>query len=372
MHNNSQTPHTAHHMPHAVWRPGLSDAPPQDASALHALGLGFMAARTLHVALELRLFTHLSGTTSPLPLIAQTLGLAERAAARLLHACAALGLVHVVDGTYSNVPVVEKYLVQGRPTYIGSYLQLFDTLGYHRWEQMSTALRHNAPVEALDHPYRYLDDDADEARTFLTAQHDGSSSLGYALAQRFDFTPYQCLLDLGGGAGTYTIEILRRYPHLQAIVFDFPQVCRIAADAMQQPGLSERVQIVSGNYEHDPLPSGADVVLWSGNLHASSPERCLHILQKLRALLPPYGTVLIHDYLLDDTSSGPLIPALLALHLTLVSEDGQVYSRAELRALLTQAGFPDVEVQAFLPGHSGLVIAHASSSAPHGVVHRNR
>ena len=43
-----------------TWWTGLAEAPPKTVQALHALGLGFMAARTLHVALELRLFTHLA------------------------------------------------------------------------------------------------------------------------------------------------------------------------------------------------------------------------------------------------------------------------------------------------------------------------
>jgi hypothetical protein len=344
---------------------GLTDAPPDDAGALHALGLGFMAARTLHVALEFDLFTHLASAPSALPHVAQTLGLAERAAQRLLHACAALGLVRLTEGTYHNVPLTDKYLVRGRPTYIGSYVQLFDTLGYHRWGQMSQALRRNAPVEALDHPYRYLDDGAEDTRDFLSAQHDGSTSLGYALARRFDFSPFQCLLDLGGGAGTYTVEILRRYPHMRAVLVDFPHVCRIAAHTMQDAGLTDRVQMAPGDYERDALapltgPAGPDVVLWSGNLHASSPDRCRHILQQLRTVLPVHGAVLIHDYLLDDTGTGPLIPALLALHLTLVSEQGQVYSSAELRQLLTQAGFAEVQIESFLPGHSGLVVARVS------------
>ena len=74
-------------------------------------------------------------------------------------------------------------------------------------------------------------------------------------------------------------------------------------------------------------------------------------------MLPPGGMVLIHDYMLDDTRSGPLIPALLALHLTLVTEHGQVYSGAELRDLLVQAKFKEVRIEPFLPGHSSLVIA---------------
>ena len=53
-----------------TWWTGLADAPPDEAQALHALGLGFMAARTLHVALELRLFTHLAAGAQTLTQVA--------------------------------------------------------------------------------------------------------------------------------------------------------------------------------------------------------------------------------------------------------------------------------------------------------------
>src|SRR5262245_23873358 len=346
-----------------TWWTGLAEAPPDEAQALHALGLGFMAARTLHVALELRLFTHLAAGAQTLTQVAHALGLAERATGRLLYACAALGLVQATDSGFRNTPLTHKYLVEGRPTFIGSYLHMFDSLGYHRWEQMGTALRRNGPVDDIYHPYAHLADDAEAARIFSAAQHAGSRSLGQALARRIDFTPFTCLLDLGGGSGAYTVEILQRYPHLRAIIFDVPQVSRLAEEVMWQEGLAQRVQTVAGDYEHDALPHGPDVVLWSGNLHASSPESCLSVLTRLRALLPPAGMLLIHDYLLDDARTGPLIPVLLALHLTLVSAHGQVYSGAELRALLARAGFAEVRIEPFLPGHSSLVIARPGPRA---------
>ena len=180
-----------------TWWTGLADAPPEEAQALHALGLGFMAARTLHVALELRLFTHLAAGAQTLGQVAQALGLVERAAGRLLYACAALGLVQATGGVFRNTALTQKYLVEGQPTFIGSYLQMFDALSYHRWEQMGAALRHNGPVDDISHPYRYLADDAEDAATFSAAQHAGSRSLGHALARRVDFTPFTCLLDSG-------------------------------------------------------------------------------------------------------------------------------------------------------------------------------
>jgi hypothetical protein len=316
-----------------------------------------MAARTLYVALEFRLFTHLATGRQTLTHIASVLGLAERAAGRLLYACAALGLIQATGDGFCNTPLTQKYLVEGQPTFIGSYLRLFDALGYHRWEQMGEALRRNGPVDDLSHPYHYLADDAEDATTFSAAQHAGSRSLGHALARRINFAPFTCLLDLGGGSGAYTVEILHRYPHLRAILFDFPQVGRLAAAVMRQEGLADRVHIMGGDYEHDVLPAGPDVALWSGNVHASSPESCRRVLTRLHAILPPGGMVLIHDYVLDDSRSGPLIPTLLALHLTLVSTHGQVYSGAELHDLLAQTGFEHGRIEPFLPGHSSLVIA---------------
>ena len=339
------------------WWTGLANAAPNDAGALHALGLGFMAAKTLFVALEFQLFSHLSDKILRLPQLAAVLKLSERATGRLLYACAALGLIQSTEQGFRNAPIAERYLVQHRPTYIGSYLQMFDELGYHRWEQMSTALRHDAPPDAVHHPYHYLAHDEAEATAFMQAQHAGSISLGHALAQRFDFQPYTCLLDLGGGSGAYSTAILQRYPHMRAIIFDFQPVCRIAEAIANAAGLAHRISTVAGDYERDPLPTGPDVVLWSGNLHASSPARCRQVVEHIAEILPTGGTLLIHDYLLDDSRCGPLIPALLALHLTLVSDDGQVYSGQELEMLLNSTGFTDVTVQPFLPGHSGLVSA---------------
>src|SRR5207245_9382471 len=130
-----------------TWWTGLAEAPPGEGHALHALGLGFMAARTLHVALELRLFTYLAVGAQTLGQVAQVLGLAERAAGRLLYACAALGLVQATGEVFRNTPLTQKYLVEGRPTFIGSYLQMFDALGYHRWVQIRAALHDNCPVD---------------------------------------------------------------------------------------------------------------------------------------------------------------------------------------------------------------------------------
>jgi len=66
-----------------TWWIDLADAPPDAAQALHAPRPGFMAARTLHVALALRLFSDLATGAQTRAQVAHALGLAERAAEHL-------------------------------------------------------------------------------------------------------------------------------------------------------------------------------------------------------------------------------------------------------------------------------------------------
>lgn len=68
-----------------------------------------------------------------------------------------------------------------------------------------------------------------------------SAPLGQVMAERFDFTPYQCVLDVAGGLGGMVISIGQRYPHLRGIVMDMGAVCEIAAEYIQAGGLADRV-----------------------------------------------------------------------------------------------------------------------------------
>ena len=45
--------------------------------------------------------------------------------------------------------------------------------------------------------------------------------------KEFNFSDYRLFLDLGGGSGAYSIAAAQRHPNLNAIVFDFPNVCKV-------------------------------------------------------------------------------------------------------------------------------------------------
>ena len=163
---------------------------------------------------------------------------------------------------------------------------MFDALSYHRWEQMGAACATMArwttsPIPIAISPMMQRTLPRFPRHSTLVRAASGMPWHAESISHPLRVSSIWEVV-LGVHCGNP-----HRYPHLRAILFDFPQVSRLAEAVMRQEGLTDCVQIVGGDYEHDMLPPGPDVVLWSGNLHASSPESCRRVLTKLHALLPP-------------------------------------------------------------------------------------
>ena len=61
----------------------------------------------------------------------------------------------------------------------------------------------------------------------MRVQHAGSLGPVAMLARSHDFSGCSRLLDLGGGSGAFTIEAVKGYQGLSAMMFDLPQVVAV-------------------------------------------------------------------------------------------------------------------------------------------------
>jgi tRNA1(Val) A37 N6-methylase TrmN6 len=73
-----------------------------------------------------------------------------------------------------------------------------------------------------------------------------------AFADKFDFSKFQTLCDVGGATGLLSIEVAKKHSHLKCISFDLPPVESIANKHIAAAGLAHRIDSVSGDF--DPLP----------------------------------------------------------------------------------------------------------------------
>jgi 2-polyprenyl-3-methyl-5-hydroxy-6-metoxy-1,4-benzoquinol methylase len=201
-------------------------------------------------------------------------------------------------------------------------------------------------------------EDQARARRLTLGLAGRARNVAPVLASRLPLPGSQRLLDVGGGTGIYSVELLKANAGLRAAVWDRPEVLKVAREFAAGSGVEDRLELVpGGDMFADPVPPGEpfDVVLLSNVLHDWDVPECRKLVRKCAAALSPGGMVAIHDVFLNDALDGPLPVALYSAALFSVTE-GRAYSAAEYGAFLREAGLTPQPVIPTLV-HCGALVA---------------
>ena len=111
------------------------------------------------------------------------------------------------------------------------------------------------------------------------------------IAERFGWSRFSEILDVGGGDGTVLAAILQAHPELRGRVLDLSPTT-VATARFAAAGLDGRAGVVVGSF-FDPLPVGADAYLLSDILHDWDDDHARTILAGCRRAAAPNGAVLV-------------------------------------------------------------------------------
>ncbi|MBI9091735.1 MAG: methyltransferase [Desulfobacterium sp.] len=305
----------------------------------------------LHTGVKLDLFTAIEQGETTAAGAAASLGLDRRALAMLLDALSAMELLEKQGDIYENSPMAATFLSKESPRYIGFMIQHHHHL-VESWARLEESIQTGKAVQIES---RF--DDQEQRESFLMGMFNIAMATAPTLVPFIDLSGKKHLLDLGGGPGTYAIHFCKANPDLKATIFDLPTTRPFAEKTVARFDLSHAIGFEAGNFLEDPLPGSYDVVWLSHILHGDSPMDCDGIIQKAVSVLQPGGTLIIHDFILDNTKDGPLFPALFSLNMLVRTEKGQAYSEAEITAMLTKAGITNIERTPYKgPTDSGILL----------------
>lgn len=272
--------------------------------------------------------------------LATELNLNPRGARLLLDGCVALNLLEKDGELYSNTPETGFFLVPGSPGDLSGAIR-YNRDVYSAWGNLRNLVTTGKPVEK---PEIHLGDDSDRTRTFVMSMHYRALGIGRAVVPMLDFSNAKQILDAGGGPGTYSVLIAQANPHVNCIVQDLPEVAKIADELIEKQGMSDRVKTLPGSYREIDFPSGNDAVNFFGCLHQESPESICSLFKKAYDSLNPGGTVNVMDMMTDHTHTQPKFSALFAVNMALTTDNGWVFSDAQIKEWLAQAGFTYMKV----------------------------
>ena len=322
-----------------------------DPSHIMQVGTGFWPAKTLLSAVELGLFSRLGDDSATGEQLGTTLGLHPRGTRDLLDGLVALRFLdRDGDGTearYRNTPETAMFLDKNSPSYIGGVLEMFNTRLFRNWADLTEALRTGQPQNEIKHTGKPLFDELyagqDRLEQFAHAMAGLSMGNFEALAQKFDFSAYQTLCDVGGAAGHLSIIAARHHPHLRCVTLDLPAVEPVARKTIESAGLSDRIEAVSGDFLDGPLPK-ADVITMGNILHGFGLGTKMHLIRSAYQALPPGGAFVVIENIIDDARRENIFGLMMSLNMLIETSDGFDFTGADFSRWCGEAGFAKVVI----------------------------
>lgn len=314
---------------------------------------GFAGFQVLVAASRLGLFDLLAKQPDrDLEAIRDALGLPDHSTRALLLSCASLGLVRRDRrrATYRYSLAIERMFVGPRRNWTLPHLEAFHGLMYRPFFHLTDALREgrNLGLQALpgtgDTLYDRLESDAENRRVFYAWMKSIKRS-GVPTEVVAALRGARHLLDVGGGDGDNAIEIARQLPELRITIVDLADTCTLAAKNIAAAGLSNRVGTQPADFLEDPLPPGADAIMFAHIFNIYSDETNRALVGKSAAALPAGGKLVVYNLISHDDMSGPWYAGFMSLYFqVLATGTGMVYPPNRYEAWFAGAGFRSLAV----------------------------
>lgn len=346
--------------------PGKLTPPP---FRLVQISSSFWQSRALYVAARLDIATALGDAAMDAGDLAGRLGAAPDALSRLMRLLAAMGIFEeVAPRSYRNNKL-SAFLRADHPKYVRAMILMHNsgTMSRPWFEQLEHGVREGVPPFEIAHGqpfYDYLNSHADFDCLFSEAMDSVEALSGDSFATDFDWSRFGRIIDVGGSRGTKSLAILKRHPHLTALVIDREQVVAEARRhwAEHPTAGSERLHFQAGDLLSalPPAESERDIYLLSAVLHGFDDESSVAALRNLAAGCRESGArIALLEMVLPETGAD-VASASFDMQMFTCTR-GRERTLAEWKALIAESGLVLEEVVGLQSFASILVLRVASS-----------
>ncbi len=320
--------------------------PSVDTTRLQRLARSYTETAVFYAAIDLELFTHVSGGANSIASIAEATGMSELNAERLITVALAIGLLEYDDERrIVNAPDCEEFMVKGAKRYAGPWMT-FTRHEVPDWFDLTSKLLDQTPPRELG---LYDNLTVERARKYHAATYSIGMGAGRRFCRHVDLTGRRKMMDLGGGSGAYSINAVKTFEGLEAVVFDLPPVTVVTQEYLEQNEVTDRVDTLGGDFINDPLPTGCDVAVMASNLPIYNAANIQRVVSKAFDALEPGGEMHLVGETLHPDGVGPLDAALWGMAEIQYGSGGRSHTVTECIGYFENAGFVDVENHDFVP-----------------------
>ena len=290
----------------------------------------------LFTAVRLRLFTILADQSMTVEEISSRMQTATQHLKPFLDACVSLDFLLHQDGKYRNSQFSQVHLVEGKPGYIGDFIQMVSAES-KQWDELDGLIgrRHDDPSDRSE-------GESDSRKFTLAMNNIGMLGEAEALADAVDLDDCRKMVDAGGGSGLYSVYLCRKFPHLRSVMIDNRETLVAARELIAGREEEDRIELLEADIAIDPLGENIDAVLLSDVVYEDSFAE--KVLKNARTSLRDNGLLIIRGYYHDPANPKSRFSALFRLNQAVFNPNGSILTLESMKKKVTDMGFTIIKV----------------------------
>ena len=297
---------------------------------------------TLIAAIELDVFTIISQGKKTAAAVAKVLKAPEHGVERLLDALIGMEYLNRRGTQLSLTPVAETFLVSTKHTFIGAMADE-SRITLPGWMRLAEVVRTGKPIEHVD-TAQGREFFPRLVRAIFPMSYNAARGLVAALPAA-KLKKVHRILDVAAGSGAWSLPFAQALPQARVTAMDYPEVTSVTRDYARTFGVAERYDYLEGDLRQvDFGKQEYDVVILGHIIHTEGEKWGKSLLSKCARALKPGGMLAIAEMIPNDSRTGPVFPLLFGLNMLLHTEGGDVFTMAQYRQWLKQAGFKKVQL----------------------------
>ena len=328
------------------------------------VGMAFWPAKVLLSAIEVGVFTTLGGTAMTGAELQRELKLHPRANPDFFDTLVALRFLERdgdgAEARYRNTLDTALFLDRNSPEFMGGFLEMANARLYRFWGDLTEGLRTGSPQNEIKHTgqpmFAELYSRPERLEQFMDAMAGISAANFRAFAEKFDFSSYRTMCDVGGATGQLSMFVARAHSHMTCVSTDLPAATRIAERRISAAGLAGRVSTRPLDFFAEPLPN-ADVITMGMILHDWNLEKKRQLIRAAYDALPPGGAFVAIENLIDDARRENAFGLMMSLNMLIEFGDAFDFTGKDYEGWCLEAGFKRVEILP-LAGPASAAIAY--------------
>lgn len=320
---------------------------------IQELSIGFQKSQLLFTAVQYDVFSVISDGYKTAESIAKIIDVQIKPLERLLNGLVAIGLLDKHELYYENTELAERNLVKKNPEYYGFLLHNADL--WESWGTLSEVIK-TGQVKANKQISEK--DDVWVSDFLISLDYRVKDEIEYVMPH-FPLEGVKKMLELGAGYGRYALEIARRNPNITTYIFDHTNVINISQKMIRNEYAGSNIHFLRGDLFTDDLGGPYDCIFIGSLLHEYSLLENIEILKRVYDAIQRGGKLIIHQLMIGDDRTAPLIAALQSINLLVNTPAGDSYTHSDIWVVLKEAGFSEIEI--FKTSFSTqVVVAHKS------------